>query len=83
MPLDADYIIHAYKFDGKGKSEKLDPSSISKELEMPNLAWAHFDACMPQTREWLDRELSYLDPFITEALMAEKNNKSKPGSGSN
>lgn len=36
------------------------------------LAWVHFDANQPETRDWLEREASYLDPHILDALIANE-----------
>ncbi len=65
-------VIFAYSFDGKGGAEPLEGSAISECIKSDAIAWVHMNADHPETRVWLEREVSYLDPFITEALLAEE-----------
>lgn len=62
----------ALKFDGKGGCTDLEGDAVSDTLKSQTLSWVHLDANMPETREWLEKEISYLDPFITEALLADE-----------
>tara|TARA_B100001564_G_scaffold351668_1_gene357851 strand:- start:1169 stop:2140 length:972 start_codon:yes stop_codon:yes gene_type:complete len=66
------HILLAYGFDGKGHGRQLTGEAISKEIKSHNLAWVHLDADHPDTRKWLEEEVSYLDTFITEALLADE-----------
>lgn len=65
-------ILFAYNFDGKGGATPLEGEAVSDHLEAKEIAWVHLDANHPDTRAWLEREIAYLDPFITEALLAEE-----------
>lgn len=65
-------IIFAYGFDGKGGAEPLEGAAIGEGIKSDAIAWVHMNADHPETRGWLEREVSYLDPFITEALLAEE-----------
>ena len=66
------FILYSYRL-GSNKPKKLtDEHEISKELKDKNLAWVHLDANNPQTKKWLEKEISYLDPYIVEALVAEE-----------
>lgn len=65
-------IIFAYGFDGKGGAELLEGAAIGEGIKSDAIAWVHMNADHPETRGWLEREVSYLDPFITEALLAEE-----------
>jgi zinc transporter len=66
-------VLIAYKFDGSGGGIKLeDTKTISKSLKSDQLAWAHLDAKNPETRIWLENEISYLDHFVVEALLADE-----------
>ena len=66
------YILASYKIDGKSGTKKLTEPQISKAIKAKNLAWVHLDAESPDTQDWLHKEISYLDPFIIEALLAEE-----------
>ncbi len=68
----SDPVIFAYTFDGKGGSTPLHGADIVRELKARHLAWVHLDANLPETRVWLEKEISYLDPFIVEALLADE-----------
>lgn len=63
-------IIYAYELDGKGKGVPLIGDEVAKKLKADALAWVHLDAGHPDTRSWLEENLSYLDPFILSALLA-------------
>lgn len=62
------HIITAQKINGDGTGEALDSQVLIRELESDSLAWVHLDADHKDTRLWLAKELSYLDPFIIQAL---------------
>jgi zinc transporter len=67
-----EHIIFAYKFDKKGGAYPLKVDDISQEIKSKNLAWVHFELHNPKTRSWLENEVSYLDKFIVEALLADE-----------
>ncbi len=67
-----DHILLALEFDGKGQGTPLSGEAISEAIKSKKLAWVHLDATQPETRNWLEREVSYLDPYITEALLADE-----------
>lgn len=66
------HILLSYAFDGKGGGRPLAGDEISRQVRAEQIAWVHMDANHPDTRQWLDEEISYLDPFIAEALLAEE-----------
>ncbi len=68
----SDAILFAYDFDGQGGAKPLANTDISAHLKAREIAWVHLDGNHPDTRGWLEREIAYLDPFITEALLAEE-----------
>jgi len=68
----SEHILLAYNFDNKGGGESLKGDAISKQIKDDAIAWVHLDANHSDTRAWLEKEVSYLDPFIIEALMAEE-----------
>lgn len=66
------HVIFAYGFDGLGGGTPLSGTDVAEQIKGRHLAWVHMDATHPDTRQWLHQELSYLDPFIVEALLAEE-----------
>lgn len=68
----SDHILMAYSFDGNGGGSKISYNSVSRQIKNNKLAWVHMDANHPDTRPWLEKETSYLDNFIIEALLAEE-----------
>ena len=65
-------ILLAYDFDGEGGGQSVSDKVISRELKKENLAWVHLDLAHPDTKPWLDREISYLDPCVVDALLADE-----------
>ncbi len=65
-------ILFAYGFNGAGGGERLNDTEASRLIKDDQLAWVHLDGSLATTREWLERELDYLDPFIIEALLADE-----------
>ncbi|MET0155190.1 MAG: zinc transporter ZntB [Rickettsiales bacterium] len=67
-----DFILIAFGFDGKGGGKRLRDEEVSEWIRDDRPAWAHLDATRPETREWLHKEISYLDPYVAEALLASE-----------
>lgn len=65
-------VLFAYKLDGHGGSQNLETGQIESVLESAELGWAHLDANHPQTRQWLEENIPYLDPLILQALLAKE-----------
>lgn len=65
-------ILRAYEFDGGGGGNPLADEMVAEAIRSDRLAWVHLDVNHPDTRGWLEKELTYLDPFIVEALLAEE-----------
>ncbi len=66
------HIIFSYSFDDAGKASKLDNKKVAHELENEGLAWVHLDANNRRTKAWLEKEATYLDHLIIDALIAEE-----------
>lgn len=66
------FIIHAYSFDGKGGGVRLSEDTISSAIKDKKLAWIHMNVEHPETEAWLQKEVSYLDPLIPEALLVDE-----------
>ncbi len=68
-----EHILLAYVFDGKGGGVQFSGDSVAEQIAAKDsFAWVHLDANLPDAKHWLEQELSYLDPFIVEALIAEE-----------
>ena len=65
-------IIFAWAFDYQGGGNKLEHKDVANALESEKLAWVHLDANHENTRQWLRREIHYLDELILDALLAEE-----------
>ena len=69
---DENGILHAYEVLGDGKGIELKGQAVADTVESDKLAWVHLDANNPAARAWLEKEISYLDPLILNALLAEE-----------
>jgi len=67
-----DYILYAAAISEGGAGKELNDNDIANQLKHNNLAWLHMDARSPKTKEWLAENLTYLDPLIIDALLAEE-----------
>jgi zinc transporter len=68
----SDHVIHSYRINGDGSGSVLEDKSISKAIKGDSLAWVHLDASNPESRTWLEKELTYLDNIIINALLADE-----------
>lgn len=67
-----EHIHFAYEISGDGSAKTLNGASISEKIKSKSLAWVHLDANAAETREWLQREVDYLDHVMLDALLAEE-----------
>lgn len=65
-------IIHACTIDGSGKGVSLTGDAISQTIKDDALAWVHLGASYPEARVWLEKEISYLDHIVIDALLADE-----------
>lgn len=65
-------IIHACAISGDGKSRFLEGNEISTLIRADELAWVHLDVSHSESRKWLNREITYLDHIIVDALLANE-----------
>jgi zinc transporter len=68
----SNHILMSYGFDGSGGAVALSDEATSGHIKADEIAWVHLDATHPDTKAWLENEISYLDPFVIEALLAEE-----------
>lgn len=66
------YIFFSYAFDDEGKAHKLKNAEVAQELKNDGLAWVHLDGNSASSKKWLEREVSYLDHLIIDALFADE-----------
>ena len=62
-------ILFAWEFDTHGGGRRLDATEMSASIKADRLSWVHLDATRSETREWLTKEVSYLDTIIIDALL--------------
>lgn len=67
------YILHALQINGDGSGKPLEGKRINDVIHDNQLAWIHMDSERPETRQWLEKELTYLDPIIINALLVNEN----------
>jgi zinc transporter len=65
-------ILYAAAIEGNGYGRRLHGDEISKLIKDDALAWVHLDAGHPKSRLWLEKEITYLDHIIIDALLAEE-----------
>lgn len=69
---DENGILFAMSIDGQGGGTHLQGSAIADTLHSDQLAWVHMDVNAQGTRDWLKREVGYLDHIILDALLADE-----------
>lgn len=67
-----DFIQFAYEFDGKGKGTRLEGEAVAKQVKAKKLAWVSLDGNNKESAKWLNEHIDYLDPIITDALLASE-----------
>lgn len=65
-------ITFAWTLDGRGGGVRVDDDSISEEIRNVGLAWVHINDSDFEARAWIEKEISYLDRIILDALLAEE-----------
>ena len=66
------FIRHALQIEQDKPCVDLDEQGVAAALESDILAWAHLDRDHPDTRKWVEANLSFLDPLIIDALFDEE-----------
>ena len=66
------HIFFSYAFDNESNAHKLHNAEVAQELKNDGLAWIHLDGNSALSKKWLEREVSYLDHLIIDALFAEE-----------
>jgi len=69
---DDNFIIHAVAFEKGGACSDLKEDDIAKALEATKLAWVHLEREHIKTRKWVEKNLSFLDPLIIDALFDDE-----------
>ncbi len=68
-----DHILLAYELDGSGGGTALPKEDVIEHTKGDKLTWVHLDASHPETKQWLEKKISFLDPFIAQTLLADEN----------
>lgn len=72
VPFPDDVIETGFILAGDGHGHPLAPSEACDTLRSDTLGWVHLRAQHPDTPGWIIENLSYLDPTIIDALVAEE-----------
>jgi zinc transporter len=67
-----DLLAFGHILDGEAAGQPLAPADAPRVLQSETLAWVHLRAQHPDAPGWIVENLSYLDPTIVEALVAEE-----------
>lgn len=66
-------ILYALTIEGNGQGQILEGDDISQAVKDDDvLAWVHLDINNRENRRWIEKEVSYLDHIIIDALLAEE-----------
>lgn len=72
MPADTDAVLFGWTFDGEGGGRRLTPEETAEEIRNAGLAWVHLNGSDDGARDWLQKEATYLDEIILDALLADE-----------
>ncbi len=72
VPSPDDVIETGYVLNGPRRGARLASSEACETLRGDTLGWVHLRAQHPDTPGWIIANLSYLDPTIIDALVAEE-----------
>ncbi len=67
-----DLIETGFVLSGPSAGERLTSAEASEVLRSDTLGWVHLRAAHPDAPGWIVENLSYLDPTIIDALVAEE-----------
>lgn len=66
-------ILMSYSLTGDGHGEELSEHEVQEAVRSEDtLSWVHLDATSPGCADWLQTNVSYLDPLIVEALLEDE-----------
>lgn len=65
-------VKFAWTFDGQGGGSRIEDENIPRELHNAGLAWVHINDSDFEARDWIEKEISYLDRIILDALLEEE-----------
>lgn len=66
------HILRAYELDGAGGGQLLPLDRIAVADRAESAVWLHLDGNHPDARRCLETEISTLDPFVVDALLAQE-----------
>ena len=65
------FLLQAFSISPQGSGEPIPEEALSQAVKSEQLTWVHLDGNQPESKNWLESELTYLDNIIVEALLAE------------
>ena len=65
-------ITFAWNFDGLGGGTRIAEAQIAEEIENVGLAWVHINDTKRSARSWMEKNFSYLDRIVVDALLEEE-----------
>lgn len=65
-------ITFAWTFDGQGGGTRIADTQIAEEIQNAGLAWVHVNDTKRSARSWMEKNFSYLDRVIVDALLEEE-----------
>ena len=66
-----EHLLAAFQLSGPDHGKPLqDADQIIAALQAPTLAWLHMRADHPDTEQWIQSHLGFLNPVVTSALLA-------------
>ncbi|TNE40539.1 MAG: zinc transporter ZntB [Alphaproteobacteria bacterium] len=65
------HILHCMELGPGDEWRPVDLELAGKDFSPAHLTWIHLDYASPHTRSWIEKNLSFLDPTIWDALLSE------------
>ena len=67
-------ILLAYYLNGENAGQAIDPTfkNLTNAVESDALTWIHLDGNHPETKRFIKKQTSCMEPFLSEALLAEE-----------
>ncbi|MFW2545522.1 zinc transporter ZntB [Primorskyibacter sp. 2E107] len=72
VPAPETLIAYSHVLEGPDAGRPLETGEVATLLREDTLAWVHLSAHHPEAPQWIIENLSYLDPTIVDALVAEE-----------
>lgn len=67
-----EFILLSFFLNDNSYGKPLNLLGLNKAISSNDLTWVHIDGNNPQSKKWLEEEISEFDPFIVEELIADE-----------